>query len=165
MTNVLFVCLGNICRSPLAEALFNHHVTRMGLTVHYRADSCGTANYHVGDPPDHRTIRNAEQNGVIIRHRGRQFHPLDFEGFDHILPMDQSNYSNIARMDESGKWLSKVRLMRTFDPTPDELSVPDPYYGNEKDFQKVFDILNRSTLELIRFLEDTRGSGGDRSVL
>lgn len=141
MKKVLFVCLGNICRSPLAEAIFLHKVKARGLTHLYYAESCGTANYHVGDRPDHRTIRNAEKNGVMIDHFGRQLCTDDFEKFDEIFVMDQSNFKNALRV--AGPHKGKVKLMRVFDPNG-EGEVPDPYYGDERDFQNVFEILERS---------------------
>lgn len=141
MKKVLFVCLGNICRSPLAEAIFAHKVRAKGLTHLYYAESCGTANYHIGDRPDHRTIRNAEKNGVLIDHFGRQLCTEDFEKFDEILVMDRSNFNNALRV--AGPHKGKVKLMRAFDPHG-EGEVPDPYYGGEEDFQNVFDILDRS---------------------
>jgi protein-tyrosine phosphatase len=142
MKKVLFVCLGNICRSPLAEAIFRHKVKAKGLTDIYYAESCGTANYHIGSQPDHRTIRNALKNGVAIDHACRQLCTDDFEKFDEIFVMDQSNYSNALRL--AGIHQSKLKMMRTFDPHGKDEEVPDPYYGEEKDFQNVFEILDRS---------------------
>jgi protein-tyrosine phosphatase len=142
MKKVLFVCLGNICRSPLAEAIFWHKVKERGLTNVYYAESCGTANYHIGDQPDHRTIRNALKNGVAIDHVGRQLCTEDFEKFDEIFVMDRSNYRNALRI--AGRHQSKVKMMRSFDPNGMDEEVPDPYYGEERDFQNVFEILDRS---------------------
>jgi protein-tyrosine phosphatase len=142
MKKVLFVCLGNICRSPLAEAIFVHKVKAKGLSHMYYAESCGTANYHIGDRPDHRTIKNAELNGVLIDHLGRQLCTDDFEKFDDIFVMDRSNFNNAARV--AGIHKSKLKLMRSFDPNGLDEEVPDPYYGEEKDFQNVFEILERS---------------------
>lgn len=144
MTRVLFVCLGNICRSPLGEAIFKHKIKENGLEASLKGDSCGTANYHVGQSPDPRTIKNAAKNGISIHHLGRQFHQDDFKNFDLILVMDASNRSNIMRLPGASEYHEKVIMMRTFDPKGKGEDVPDPYYGDESDFQNVFDILNRS---------------------
>jgi protein-tyrosine phosphatase len=142
MKNVLFVCLGNICRSPLAEAIFWHKVKAKGLSELYYAESCGTAKYHIGQAPDHRTIRNALDNGVTIDHKCRQLCTDDFEKFDEIFVMDRSNYNNALKI--AGKHRAKVKMIRDFDPEGKGEEVPDPYYGSEKDFQNVFEILERS---------------------
>lgn len=146
---VLFVCLGNICRSPLAEAIFIHKIKELGLESDFIAQSCGTANYHIGDSPDPRTIRNAFQNGIAISHLGRQLSAADLDSFDFILAMDQSNLNNIRRLHKAEENRDKISLMRSYDTFGKDQDVPDPYYGNEKDFQEVFDILNRSIDSLI----------------
>jgi protein-tyrosine phosphatase len=146
MKNVLFVCLGNICRSPLAEAIFWHKVRAKGLTGLFYAESCGTANYHIGEAPDHRTITNALKNGVAIDHKCRQLCADDFEKFEEIFVMDKSNYSNYSNsLKVAGEHHGKLKMMREFDPEGKGEEVPDPYYGSEKDFQNVFEILERST--------------------
>ncbi|MBX2942113.1 MAG: low molecular weight phosphotyrosine protein phosphatase [Cyclobacteriaceae bacterium] len=140
---ILFVCLGNICRSPLAEGILKHKLKLLDLGSSVMVDSCGTSNYHIGDLPDDRTRRNAERNGVILDHRGRQLSIDDLDYFDFILAMDHSNINNILKLTEDLSVQNKVMLMREFDADKGE-EVPDPYYGDEDGFQEVFDILDRS---------------------
>ena len=151
---VLFVCLGNICRSPLAEAIFKDKVRRRNLDVYIEADSCGTANYHIGHSPDERTIRNALKNGVSIDHLGRQLADDDLDYYDFILVMDHSNHRNVLRLKNAEKHQHKISLMRVYDNGGVGKEVPDPYYGSEHDFQEVFDILDRSTEQFIQHLEE-----------
>jgi protein-tyrosine phosphatase len=152
MTKILFVCLGNICRSPLAEAIFNHKIRQYGLESHFFADSAGTSNYHVGDRPDPRTIRVAGSRKVPIAHLGRQLSPDDQHHFHHILVMDGSNLRDaIARF---GAHPEGLRLMRDFEPGGQGLHVPDPYYGDMRDFEACFDILDNAMEHFIAFLKE-----------
>jgi len=144
---VLFVCLGNICRSPLAEALLVHKITERGLREKFHVDSCGTSNYNLGDGPDHRTLKNARQNGVPMYHIARQLTAEDIERFDRILVMDRKNLRNVHAVSDPAHH-AKIMMMRSFDPQG-EGEVPDPYYGGEQDFQDVFDILDRSVEGLL----------------
>jgi len=151
--NVLFVCLGNICRSPLAEAIFTKMVEEKGLSDQINIDSAGTANYHIGERPDPRTIDNARANGVELLSRARQFVSADFELYDYIIPMDDSNLQNIIKLKpDSGIHNYKVIKMRKFDPEQKGADVPDPYYGGAQGFQNVFDILKRSNEHFIEHL-------------
>lgn len=147
---VLFVCLGNICRSPLAEGIMKNRL--QNLNLHAMVDSCGTSDYHIGDKPDVRTRRNAEKNGILLNHLGRQLSDSDLEVYDYIFAMDHSNYRNMLQLKNGSQHASKVKLMREFDPTEGD-EVPDPYYGNEADFQEVFDILDRSIDGFISHLQ------------
>jgi protein-tyrosine phosphatase len=150
---VLFVCLGNICRSPLAEAIFNHKVRDKGLEAYIEADSCGTSNYHIGGSPDPRTMANASINGIVIEHCGRQLTETDLAEFDFIIAMDNSNYRNILKLSNSMRFESKIKMMRDYDPSGTG-DVPDPYHGGEKGFQEVFDILNGSLDKFLKSLEE-----------
>lgn len=146
---ILFVCLGNICRSPLAEAIFKHKLKQRGIEDQFEVDSCGTANYHIGDPPDTRTIANAQRQGITIDHIGRQLQPIDLDYYDLIVAMDKSNLANIFKLQYKEEQIGKITLMREYDPLQNGEEVPDPYYGDEKGFQTVFEILDRSTEALI----------------
>lgn len=149
---VLFVCLGNICRSPLGAAIFRNKIKSNGMASWVEVDSCGTSNYHIGDNADPRTIANASRNSVPIEHCARQLSVEDLEKFDFIFAMDRSNYHNILRLANGDDVRQKVKLMREFDPENKGGEVPDPYHGNEDDFQEVFEILDRSTSHFIDYL-------------
>jgi protein-tyrosine phosphatase len=152
---VLFVCLGNICRSPMAEAIFNHKIREQGLDHVLSADSCGTGNYHIGAQPDPRTIANARKNKVSIEHCARQLSLTDFDSFDYIMAMDHSNFQNINRLANSPAHRAKITLMRDFDPLHKGAEVPDPYFGGEEGFQEVFQILDRTMDNFIDHLVRT----------
>jgi len=136
---ILFVCLGNICRSPSGEAVMRGLIEREGLAG-IEVDSAGTGDWHVGDPPDPRAIAAATERGVAIGGRARQVEPTDFEDFDLILAMDRSNHTDLLAME--GADPGKVRLFREM-AGEGELDVPDPYYGGDDGFGEVLDILER----------------------
>ncbi len=139
---LLFVCLGNICRSPSAENIMNHLIEQRGLTNTIICDSAGTAGYHIGAAPDRRMSVAAENKlGFQLRGQARQFQILDFQEFDLILAMDRSNYDDILAVDRSGKYHSKVRLMCDFCSKYTFKEVPDPYYGGAEGFNQVIDLL------------------------
>jgi protein-tyrosine phosphatase len=153
---ILFVCLGNICRSPLAKGLFNHMAEQAGLGGFLMADACGTAGHHQGEEPDQRTIRNARKNGLEIHHRARKLQPEDFQNFDFILTMDASNFRDTAALaGRHGFNEADIRMLRSFDPQAahPEADVPDPWYGGEEGFEEVFQMLHRSCSALIAHLK------------
>lgn len=152
---VLFVCLGNICRSPLAEGVFRDKVQKAGLEDRFEIDSCGTSAFHIGEQPDPRSRANAVENGIYLNHQARQFVEADFSEFDYILPMDASNYRNVMNLKPEGP-AGAVALMRAFDSESRGADVPDPYYGGEMGFQNVFDILDRSTEALLESIRAQR---------
>ncbi|MGV0023690.1 low molecular weight protein-tyrosine-phosphatase [Phormidesmis priestleyi] len=138
---VLFVCLGNICRSPSAENIMNHLIKQAGLSDQIVCDSAGTSSYHIGSPPDRRMNAAAKLRGIELVGRARQFTKSDFEDFDLILAMDRDNYKEICAVDRSGKHAHKVRLMCDFCTRHTLRGVPDPYYGGEEGFNQVIDLL------------------------
>ncbi|MBI4780877.1 MAG: low molecular weight phosphotyrosine protein phosphatase [Oscillatoriophycideae cyanobacterium NC_groundwater_1537_Pr4_S-0.65um_50_18] len=138
---LLFVCLGNICRSPSAENIMNHLIQQRGLQKQIICDSAGTSSYHIGSPPDRRMSAAAAQRGILLKGQARQFEPHDFEAFDLILAMDQDNRNNMLRLDREQRYASKVKLMCEFCRTHSDREVPDPYYGGEAGFNYVIDLL------------------------
>jgi protein-tyrosine phosphatase len=145
MIKVLFVCLGNICRSPLAEAIFNHKIQALGLSRKFRSDSAGTSDYHIGELPDERSIQCALKKGLKISHRGRQVNRTDFRDFDYIIAMDDSNLENLQTLRVTYNYPNKeIFLMRDFVTGWEGLSVPDPYYGGEEGFDEIYQILDTS---------------------
>ncbi|WP_269714204.1 low molecular weight protein-tyrosine-phosphatase [Caulobacter sp. NIBR2454] len=147
--SVLFVCLGNICRSPLAEAAFRAEAMRIGLEV--KVDSAGTGDWHVGQPPDRRAQATALRNGVDISgYRGRQVTPEDFRRFTHIVAQDRDNLSNLMRMRPRDA-IAELSLMLEHAGRPGE-SVADPYYGDEEDFDVTWWDVTRAAEGLARRL-------------
>jgi protein-tyrosine phosphatase len=142
--SVLFVCLGNICRSPTAEATFVAEVARRKLEHRFRIDSCGTGDWHVGEAAHPETRATARRRGVEITHRARVLVPEDFDRFDWLLAMDRSNERNILRLARTDAHRAKVRLFRSWDPLqdPEHPEVPDPYFTGE--FDRVFDLCERT---------------------
>ena len=141
---ILMVCLGNICRSPLADGLLKKKVNDLNLDV--LVDSAGTANYHVGKAPDHRMRETANKFGYSIDElRGRQFVVADFDKFDRIYAMDKSNYANIVKLAKNEEDIQKVKLILNESLPGKDLEVPDPYYGGEQGFIEVYNLLNEAT--------------------
>lgn len=143
MPKILFVCLGNICRSPLAEGIMLHLKEQHKLNI--EIDSAGTAGYHIGETPDNRTIANAKKNGVdLSKLRARQFVADDFDTFDHIYVMDKSNFRNVLSLAKSDIHKQKVSLFLNTFHAGSDAEVPDPYYGTEKDFEAVFQLVYKA---------------------
>jgi len=141
MIRILMVCLGNICRSPLAHGILDSKLN----TEDFEVDSAGTSNYHIGSLPDKRSIAVAKKNGLdITNQRGRQFKIEDFENFDYIYAMDKSNFSNIVKMARNPEDISKVKLILNESHPNKDLEVPDPYYGGDSGFDDVFTMLNEA---------------------
>ena len=140
-TKLLFVCLGNICRSPTAEGVMQHLVSNAGLAQEIICDSAGTSAYHVGEPPDRRMQQAASAQGIQLLGQARQFERSDFEEFDLILAMDRDNYRNILRLDPNGTHTDKVKMMCSYCSAHTDTEVPDPYYGGSDGFRYVVDLL------------------------
>ncbi len=139
------VCLGNICRSPLAHGILESKLSN----DHFFVDSAGTASYHIGEKPDHRSITVAKSKGIdISKQKARQFIEADFDRFDIIYAMDKSNYDNILSLAQNEEDKRKVRLILNENPSITNKAVPDPYWGNMSDFEYVFEILDE-TCEII----------------
>lgn len=152
---VLFVCLGNICRSPLAEGVFRHQVRSAGLADRFEIDSAGTSSYHIGDPPDARTASVARSRGIELTGAARQISADDLGRYDYVIAMDDENLANIRKL-MRGEVAAEVRLLREFDPAAHDgdRAVPDPYYGGPRGFENVHDIVERSCAELLRHIRD-----------
>lgn len=158
-TSVLFVCLGNICRSPLAEGVFRHLVEDAGAGERYRIDSAGTGAWHVGEPPDRRASEVARRHGVELAGRARQVRPDDFSAFDLVLAMDRANFEDLERLRSRAAppATGELRIFREFDPErSDGLEVPDPYYGGPDGFEHVYGMVRRTCEALLRELEADR---------
>ncbi len=151
-TRVLFVCLGNICRSPLAEGVFRHLAEEAGLAHQFDIDSAGTGSWHVGEPPDARASLVASKHGITLESRGRQVTREDFQRFDYVIAMDRDNLRVLERMKAETGSDAVVALLRSFDPEADGDDVPDPYYGGSSGFEQVFQIIRKACRGLLEQL-------------
>ncbi|PAC32885.1 low molecular weight protein-tyrosine-phosphatase [Flectobacillus sp. BAB-3569] len=175
MIKVLFVCTGNICRSPIAEETFRHAVKKRNLQRVIQCDSAATHSYHIGELPDHRTRKNASSHGIELLHRCRKLTGEDFSVFDYIVGMDDYNMDNIQSISYRATGMHQPDdicfMYRRFDPEvpipnrdfPIDSSeykipeVPDPYYGQNEDFENVYQIVSRCAEEFLDFLVRTHG--------
>ncbi len=149
---ILFVCLGNICRSPSAEAVMNAYINNNNLQQEISCDSAGTASYHSGERADSRMRTHAQKRNYNLTSIARQFNPnCDFDDFDFIIAMDESNFSNLQQMARDNSDKQKIKMMTNYCSVyTDYNSVPDPYYGRAKGFELVLDILEDACEGLLK---------------
>jgi protein-tyrosine phosphatase len=153
---VLFVCLGNICRSPTAEGVMRALVNDAGLQDSIQLESAGTGAWHVGSPPDRRASVAARARGVELAGHARQVEPEDFDAFDLLLAMDRENLRELRRQAPGDEERAKVRLLREFDPASagaGDLDVPDPYYGAAGGFDEVYELVHAACAGLLEQIE------------
>ena len=151
-TRILFVCMGNICRSPVAEGVFNHLAAQAGRAGEFEVDSAGTGDWHAGELPDPRSRAVAHQHGLTLTHRARQIERADFNRFDLIIAMDRDNVADLLSFSTlTPDQRAKIKLLREFDPKADGyLDVPDPYYGGPEGFERMYEMIERSACELLK---------------
>lgn len=154
--NILFVCLGNICRSPAAEGIFAHQIKEKGLSEFYAWDSAGTSAYHHGEKADARMREHAQKRGIILESRSRAFKFIDFAEFDYIITMDDLNFRDVCNVAKDDADKAKVKKMVSYCYKFDDSVVPDPYYTGADGFEHVLDMLEEGCSNLIDELENTR---------
>ncbi len=148
MVNVLFICMGNICRSPSAEGYFQHIVKEAGLSDKIKTDSAGTHAYHIGSPPDSRAQAAANKRGIDLSTlRGRKVERSDFEKFDYVIAMDNSNFSDLEEV--AGGAANNLFMFLKFAEHFSETEVPDPYYGGDQGFEHVLDLIEDASKGLL----------------
>jgi protein-tyrosine phosphatase len=155
---VMFVCMGNICRSPMAEAVFRHDLREAGLHTSVVVDSAGTGGWHVGDPADRRALKVLADHGYLLDHAAKKFQPSMFAERDLILALDSDNLRDLRRLAPDPATARSVRLMREFDPDAESLDVPDPYYGGREGFVEVLQHLQAASVGLVDHLRQVRVS-------
>jgi len=154
-TNILFVCLGNICRSPSAETIMNHLIESKGLQNKYYVDSAGIIGFHAGEQADSRMRAHAAKRGYTITSISRQFNPTtDFKKFDLIIGMDRKNVKDLQSLTIEEEFLHKIHVMTEFNKIFKEEGVPDPYYGGYEGFEYVLDLLEDACSGLLTELEE-----------
>lgn len=156
MINVLFVCMGNICRSPTAEGVFRHVVEKAGLSEQIDIDSAGTHAYHIGSPPDNRAQSASGNRGIDLSSlRGRKVKNSDFEKFDYVLAMDNSNHADLT--DVAGRDADNLYMFLEFSNNFSEKEVPDPYYGGDQGFEHVLDLIEDASRGLLEHIRERHG--------
>ncbi|MGM0505559.1 MAG: low molecular weight protein-tyrosine-phosphatase [Bacteroidota bacterium] len=150
---ICFVCLGNICRSPTAEGIFQHLICEEELDPFFLIDSSGTSGWHRGESANQKSQEVANRHGVTLHSRSRAFDSRDLDDFDLILAMDTENHRDILVHADNDEKKRRVRLMRDFDPEADSPSVPDPYHGGIDGFERVYQVLYRSNRHLLEQLK------------
>jgi protein-tyrosine phosphatase len=147
---ILFVCMGNICRSPTAEGVMRRLVEQAGLTDRIEIESAGTGGWHVGEPPDERATLAARRRGITLSGAAQQVTARDFRRFDLLIALDRSNLRELLAIAPDEEAAEKVRLLREFDPaTSGDLDVPDPYYGGDRGFETVLDMVEAACRGLL----------------
>jgi protein-tyrosine phosphatase len=160
VVRICFVCLGNICRSPTAEAVMRHLVAQAGLGGAIAIASAGTGDWHVGEPRDRRSQAVGRTRGIPLGGTAQQFTTADFDRFDHVIAMDRSNRDDLVRLARDERDRAKVRLLRSFDPdAAKDADVPDPYYGGPRGFEDVFDICERACRGLLAHVRESARGG------
>jgi len=154
---VLFVCLGNICRSPLAEAVFRHQVNERGWAGRFDVDSAGTSGWHRGSPPDPRSTETARRRGITLAGGSRKVTATDLRTFDYVIAMDAENRAALDELRAHSGGTAQVRQLREFEREADSLDVPDPYYGGPRGFEDVHDIVERGCAGLLAHIAAERG--------
>jgi len=144
MMNVLFVCLGNICRSPMAEGLFRKLIAEKGVEADFEVDSAGIIDYHQGNPPDYRMRQTAAAHGIQLQHRSRPVSIADFSKFDYIVAMDRNNLAELERIKPKQGSKARLLLMREFDGQKSGKDVEDPYYSEQDGFEKCYQVLDEA---------------------
>lgn len=151
--NILMVCLGNICRSPMAEGIMRQKIEKYGLDA--VVNSCGTASYHIGESPDHRGIQTLHNYDIdISQHRGQQFKVSDFDDYDLIFAMDTSNYSNLVAKARNQKDKDKIKLLMDETHPGQQKVVPDPYYGSLENFEETYSLVDGACEHLAKKLSN-----------
>jgi protein-tyrosine phosphatase len=149
MQKILFVCTGNICRSPTAEGVIRHYIDRAGLSKQFKVDSAGTHGYHIGEAPDPRSIKTALKRGIdISNQRARKISPSDFHDFDLILALDNGHLQHLRAM-APAEAAPKIALFLQYAAATVETEVPDPYYGGQAGFDHVLDLIETAAMPLI----------------
>lgn len=142
---ITFVCLGNICRSPLAEGVFKHLAKAAGRESEFHVESAGVGGWHVGETPDFRAQQVARNHGIRLESIAQKIHPRDLERFDLILALDEEIYNDLQRMATNPGQRSRIHMLRETDPQATQnRDVPDPYYGNMADFEYCYQLIERS---------------------